>query len=100
MKILALERKIEGVKWDNTEKLLEQESRHVFHLYLSDCLREIYFTEDKHAVLIMETENRDAAKKLLDALPLVKSGMIKFDIMELRPYTGYERIITTDILNS
>ena len=71
MKILALEREIEGVEWDNTEKLLEQEAQYVFQLYLSDNLREIYFTEDNNAVLVMETVDKKTAKKLLDTLPLV-----------------------------
>ena len=93
MKILALEREIEGINWNNTERLLAQEAQHIFQLYLSDCLREIYFTEDKNAVLIMETKDRKSAEFLLDALPLVKSGKIRFEIMELKPYTGYERII-------
>jgi hypothetical protein len=93
MKILAIEREIEGVEWNNTEKLLEQEARHVFQMYLSDNLREIYFTENKNAVLIMEVKDREAAEKLLNNLPLVKSGKIKFEIMELKPYTGFERII-------
>ena len=93
MKILALEREIEGVNWDNTERLLEQEAQHIFQLYLSDCLREIYFTEDKNAVLVMETKDRQTAERVLDSLPLVKSGKIRFEIMELKPYTGYERII-------
>jgi hypothetical protein len=93
MKILALEKEIEGVEWDNTEKLLEQEAQHIFRLYLSDCLREIYFTEDKNAVLILESKDRKTAEKLLNDLPLVKSGKIKFEVFELRPYTGYERIL-------
>jgi hypothetical protein len=93
MKILALEREIEGVEWDNTGKLLEQEAQHVFQLYISDCLREIYFTEDKNAVLILETEDRNTAEKLLNDLPLVKAKKIRFEIIELKPYTGYERIM-------
>ena len=93
MKILALEKEIEGVKWENAENLLVQEAQHVFQLYISDSLREIYFTEDKKAVLIMETKDSGEAKILLDALPLVKEGKIKFDIMELKPYTGYERVL-------
>ena len=93
MKIFALEKEIEGAKWENTEKLLEQEAQHIFQLYLSDCLREIYFTENRNAVLVMETKDRETAILLLDALPLVKSGKIQFEVLELRPYTGYERII-------
>ena len=94
MKILALEKEIEGTTWDGTENLLREEAQHVFQLYLSDTLREIYFTEDKNAVLMMEVKDRETAKILLDALPLVKSGKIRFEIMELKPYTGYERIFS------
>ena len=93
MKILATEKEIEGVKWDNMEDMLEQEAQHIFRLYLSNSLREIYFTENKNAVLILETDDRETAKELLDSLPLVKNRKIRFDIMELRPYTGYERIM-------
>jgi hypothetical protein len=93
MKVLALEREIEGISWDHTEELLEQEAKHVFQLYLSDSLREIYFTDDNNAVLILETKDKTTAKTMLDALPLVKSGMIRFEFMELRPYRGYERLI-------
>ena len=93
MKILAIENEIEGVEWDNLEDLLKDEAQHVYNLYLSDSLREIYFTENKNAILIMETEDKKTAIKLLDTLPLVKSGKIKFEVMELRPYTGYERIM-------
>ena len=94
MKILALEKEIEGVKWDNTEDLLKMEAQHVFELYFSESLREIYFTQNKNAVLILETLDRKTAEKLLDSLPLVKSGKIRFEILELRPYTGYKRLIT------
>lgn len=93
MKILAIENEIEGVDWNNLEDLLKDEAQHVYHLYLSDSLREIYFTENKNAILVLETEDKQAAIKLLDAFPLVKSGKIKFEVMELRPYTGYERIM-------
>ena len=93
MKILAIENEMEGVEWDNLGDLLKDEAQHVYNLYLSDSLREIYFTENKNAILMMETEDKKAAIKLLDTLPLVKAGKIRFEVMELRPYTGYERIM-------
>jgi hypothetical protein len=93
MKILAIENEMDGVEWDKLEDLLKEEARHVYQLYLSDALREIYFTENKNAVLVLEAADREAAIHLLDSLPLVKSGMIRFEVMELKPYTGYERII-------
>jgi hypothetical protein len=93
MKILAIEHEEEGVAWDSLEGLLREEAKHVYDLYLSDALREIYFTENKNAVLVLETEDMAAAIKLLDTLPLVMSGKIKFEVMTLRPYTGYDRIM-------
>ena len=41
----------------------------------------------------METADKNSAEKLLNDLPLVKSGIIKFDVIELKPYTGFERLI-------
>ncbi|MBK7811131.1 MAG: superoxide dismutase [Saprospiraceae bacterium] len=93
MKILAIENEIEGVEWDHLEDLLKEEALHVYNLYLSDSIREIYFTENKNAILILETEDKKTAINLLDTLPLVKSGKIRFELMELRPYSGYERIM-------
>jgi len=93
MKILAIEKEMIAVDWNNLEDLLKDEAQHVFHLYLSDSLREIYFTENKNAVLVLEATNKYAANEILQNLPLVKSGKIQFEIMELRPYTGFERIM-------
>jgi len=93
MKILAIEKDIPGVSWDNEVSLLKQEARHVFDLYLAGTLREIYFTENKNAVLVLESKDTSEAEKLLESFPLVKSGNIKFDLMELRPYHGYERLM-------
>jgi hypothetical protein len=93
MKILAIEREVNVTDWNNVGDLLKNEAKHVFDLYLVDTVREIYFTENKNAVLVLESVDISTAKKILDSFPLVKSGKITFDLMELRPYTGYERII-------
>ena len=91
MKLLAIEKETENVEWGNLEDLLKEEAQHVYNLYLSDSLREIYFTENNNAILVLEAENKKTAMQLLDTMPLVKSGKIKFQVMELRPYTGYLR---------
>lgn len=93
MKILAIEKEVKGEKWDNVENLLKEEAQHVFKLYSSDILREIYFTEDKNAVLVLETKDKKTATEILDLFPLFKSGKIKFEVMELRPYSGFERLM-------
>jgi hypothetical protein len=94
MKILALEKEVEGANWQNAHDILKEEARQVYQLYLADTLREIYFTEHKTAILILETENKMTAEEFLKKLPLVKMGCISFEVIELRPYSGYDRLIS------
>lgn len=93
MKFLAIEKDILNTDWENSEKILADEAREVYELYLSGSLREIYFNEWHNAVLILECESKTQALQLLESLPLLKRRMIEFEVMELLPYTGYQRII-------
>lgn len=93
MKILAIERELKVVDWEKETPTLIEEAKEVYQLMLSDVLREIYFTENKNAILILECDDKSAAEKLLAKLPLVSKGMIGFDIMELQPYTGFSRLM-------
>ena len=93
MKILAIEKDIKTVDWENEFHTLTEEAKSVYELILSGNLREIYFSENKNAVIILECENKIAAKQLLDNLPLVKKGITYFEIMELQPYTGFSRLM-------
>ncbi len=94
MKFLAIEKNIPEIKWENSEQILKDEAQRVYQLYLSGYLSEIYFNECRNAVLILECESKNEALELLNSLPLVLQKMITFEIMELKPYTGFERIIT------
>jgi len=93
VKILAIEKDVEGVNWENSEETLFSEAQKVYQLYLSDNLREIYFTDENYAVLVLECESIEMARKLLESLPLVRKRMIDFRIMQLKPYNGYSRIL-------
>jgi len=94
MKILAIEKEVPGVDWSTVSKdLLAQEAREVYKMYLTGLLREHYFNEEKCAVLVLECENKEHAQEILEKLPLVEQNLITFQIMELHPYTGYDRVI-------
>ena len=93
MKILAIEMELKPVDWSLQAEILENESRSVYELMLKGYIREIYFTAYKNAVIILECENVNTASELLGDLPLVKKGLTGFDIMELKPYTGFGRIM-------
>ena len=93
MKILAIEKDLKIVDWKKESQTLIEEAKAAYNMLLSDSLREIYFTESKNAVLVLECENKSTAKKLLSRLPLVEKKIIDFEIMELQPYTGFSRLM-------
>lgn len=93
MKLLALEREVINIDWERETQSLIDEAKAVYQMMLSNSLREIYFTEYKNAVLILEFDNKIAAKNLLNKLPLVERKIIEFDLIELQPYSGFSRLM-------
>jgi hypothetical protein len=92
MKILAIEKELSTMSTDKA--VMEQEAYRVYELYKMDKLREIYFTKEKHtAVIIFEVEGLTEAWELVNSLPLVKNNVIDFDLLELIPYHGVDRLI-------
>ncbi len=95
MKILAMERELPGVQPDQFAQHLKPEALRVWGLYSSGALREMYFTRDgSEAVLMLECSDEHEAVRLLDELPLVRAGLIRFDIFPLVPYTGFARLFS------
>ena len=93
MKYLATEIDNEGVDWSNSEIILKEEAKVALKLFEQGFIREMYFDEENCAVLILECQSKSEAEQNLAQLPLVKAGMIKFEIKELKPYTGFSRLI-------
>ncbi len=93
MKILALEREIPGASIKQFKQLAESEAARVWELYQAGVLREFYFRADQQtAVLILECENPEGARRILGTLPLVEANLIEFEIIPLRPYDGFARL--------
>jgi len=95
MKILAMEREIEGVTPEQFTPHLKAEAARVWELYQSGIIREVYFSGDRsEAVLILECAGNDEARQALDALPLVQAGLIRFELIPLIPYPGFARLFS------
>jgi muconolactone delta-isomerase len=93
MKILAMEIEVEGVRPEQFQPHLKEEAEHVWELYQSGVIRELYFRADRsEAILMLECEDRSEARQVLGSLPLVKAGLITFDIIPLVPYPGFARL--------
>ena len=102
LKILAIEREILNLSSEEArarayEPHLQAEAFRVWELYKSGIFREIYFDQHKHtAVIIMECEDVEEAEDHLKTLPLVKEGLIDFQIIALEPYPGFSRLFAKD----
>ena len=93
MKILAMEVEVEGVGREQFSQYLQAEARRVWDLYQSDILRELYFRSDRsEAVLILECADPSEAQQVLESLPLVQAGLIRFEVIPLVPYPGFARL--------
>lgn len=94
MKILALEKEIDpATDWRKHAHLLEEEARLVWQFQKSGFIRDIAFTrETNKAVITLECKDEVEARQLLDQLPLVAGGLITFEIIGLKAYTGFDRL--------
>ncbi len=93
MKILAIEKELPGATAEAFAPLLKPEAARVYELCQADVVREIYFRADEHAaVLILECADVTAARDVLGTLPLVRAGLIAFEVIPLAPYTGFARL--------
>ncbi|MGB8320843.1 MAG: hypothetical protein WCE54_22130 [Ignavibacteriaceae bacterium] len=92
MKILAIEKEVPGIKEEQYIPHLKAEALKVWELYQSEKIREIYFSQENFAVIILECCDEKEASEILRSLPLVKEGLIEFDIIRLMPYNGFRRL--------
>ena len=98
MKVLALENEIPGVATTAfTPTMLKQEAARVWELQQAGTLREIHFRQDRpEAVLMLECADAAEAQRLLATLPLVAAGLIRFEVIPLKPYPGMARLFGED----
>ncbi len=97
MVILALEKELPGVTGEQFRLHLKAEAARVWELYQAGVFRELYFRADRPAaVLILECADVEEASQVLKTLPLVREGLIAFDVIPLVPYPGFSRLFADD----
>ena len=93
MKILAIEQELPGAKAADFAPLLKAEAARTWELHQAGIIRELYFRADRpEAILILECGDVEEAGKILQTLPLVAAGLIRFDVIPLKPYPGFSRL--------
>lgn len=98
MKILAIEKETPNVTAEDFKPHAKAEAARVWELYQAGVFRELYFRQDRpEAVLVLECIDVDEANQALNTLPLVKAGLITFDVIPLGPYPGFARLFAKEI---
>ena len=93
MKILAIERDVQDIKDQDFEPHLQDEAARVWELHQAGVISELYFRNDQSsAVLILECTDTKEASQILQTLPLVKEGLITFEVIPLKAYPGFSRL--------
>jgi hypothetical protein len=91
MKILCLDRPSPCATVERCQPHMESEARHSWESYKKGVIRDIYFRQDRPGVaILLECESTDAAKDVLAELPLVKSGLVEFEVIPLGRFANWE----------
>lgn len=93
MKILALERELPNATSEGFLCYAKDEARRTWELHQTGLIRELYFRTDRQtAVLVLECASTDDAQNMLAKLPYVREGLIAFDLIPLKAYSGFGRL--------
>lgn len=93
MKILALEKELPGATAREFQQYAKVEAQRAWELHQQGIIRELYFRQDRsEAVLVLECEDVVTAETVLQTLPLVKAGLITFELIPLVAYPGFARL--------
>ena len=90
MKILVIAQRHADTSLDQMRPHFKAEVEVIWDLYARGVVREFYTRADNGgpAILGVESENVEAAKKALAILPLVEKNMIDLDFIPLAPFNG------------
>jgi hypothetical protein len=94
MKILAFEYKLPGVTAESFSQYANAEILRIWELYQEGVIRELDLRADRNeVVLTLECESVESARQALKTLPSGKEGLIYFELIPLKTYTGFERLL-------
>jgi hypothetical protein len=85
--VMAMDRILPGATEDKIKALLPDEVKAVVNLYLAGKIRQWYFRQDRPgAILILEVNDMGEANRIIDMLPLTRSGLLAYDLIPIGPY--------------
>ena len=99
MKLFAIDRIRPTATEETIRGVVIHEALHIWMLYSKDIVREAYFRKDRPGViLVLEAENVAEAKAILATFPMVKSGVIEFEIIPVGHFVPFGTLLDQDLL--
>ncbi len=97
MKILVLAQRRKEVSLEQMRPHFKSEVEAVWQLYTQGIVREFYTRADNGgpAILTVESETVETARKALAGLPLVELKLIDLDFIPLAPFNGLTHLFQT-----
>lgn len=97
MKIMAMDKWQPGATLEKILALQKAEVLHAWKLYQQGIIREWYFREDRPGVVVMfECASAEEARKYINELPLVKAGLLDFDLIPLGYFRSLEAALVKE----
>jgi hypothetical protein len=93
MQFLVLARVAEGVAMEQVLPHIKAEAEAVWQNYSAEIVRSIYYIADMSgAVLLCEASDLEAMQAIAAQFPMAKAGVLRFEILPLKPYVGLESL--------
>lgn len=93
MQFLVLARVTEGVAMEQVLPHVKAEAEAVWQNYTAEIVRSVYYIADMSgAVLICEAPDLEAMQEIATQFPMAQAGVLKFEVLPLKPYVGLESL--------
>jgi len=98
MKIIVLAKRSPSVSLEQIRPHFQAEVQAVWDLYLEGVIREFYTRADEGgpAILAIESESVDTARKALAKLPLVEMNMLDLEYVPLAPFRSLSHLFEAE----
>jgi hypothetical protein len=97
MKVLAIDKVSPDATPERVRELFMKEVHQTIKMYLADVVREIYFREDRSGtVMMLEVPSMEEVRKIVDTLPMVRDGLLEYDLIPLGPFMPLALLVSDD----
>ncbi|MEO1299547.1 MAG: muconolactone Delta-isomerase family protein [Cyanobacteria bacterium J06636_16] len=86
----------DGTPFEQVQPLVKPEATQAWEFYAAEQIRAMYYIADMSgAVMLWEMDSPKAVETELQKLPMVKAGVLQYEVIPLKPYTGLAELFAS-----